>query len=194
MFERHRLKIHRVEFNDINGGSIRLFIRKQTAGPVPEKTLRALERIRQEEAAMGLDTSHPYNVFYQSALTVRTELKRLLNHIRTRGKTIYAYGASTKGNTLLQFCDINNRLISKAADRNPDKWFSRTPATNIEIIPEQQAREEKPDYFLVLPWSFFSVFRQREAGFLADGGKFILPLPHVQVVGKNGDETAAAGI
>ena len=94
----------------------------------------------------------------------------------------------------MQFCDINNRLISKAADRNPDKWFSRTPATNIEIISEQQARDEKPDYFLVLPWSFIGVFKKREASFLADGGKFILPLPRVQVVGKNGDETVAAGI
>jgi len=191
LFDRQRLNIHRVEFNDINGGSIRLFIRKHTAGPVPENTRKTLTRIRQDEVALKLDTNAPYNDFYKSAQTIRHELKQLLDNIRIRGKTVYAYGASTKVNTILQFCDINNRLISKAADRNPEKWDSRTPATHIEIISEQQARSENPDYFLVLPWSFIDVFKERESGFLKNGGKFILPLPHVQILGKNGNETPA---
>lgn len=192
LLDRQQLNIHRVEFNDINGGSIRLFIRKQAAGPVPEKTIQTLARIRQAETSLGLDTGAPYDAFYASVLTIRHDLKQLLENIRIQGKTVYAYGASTKGNTILQFCDIDNRLVGKAADRNPDKWSSRTPATHIEIISEQQARDENPDYFLVLPWSFAGAFKKREAAFLENGGKFILPLPTVRVVGKNGDETAAA--
>ena len=74
---------------------------------------------------------------------------------------------------------------SKAADRNPDKWGCRTPGTDIPIVSEDQARSEHPDYFLVLPWHFFSEFMKREAAFLARGGKFIVPLPEVQVVGKD---------
>ncbi len=190
LFDQEGLKIHGVEFNDINGGSIRLFIRKSAAGPVPETTLGELARIRQQEQALGLETSAPYTAFYESALVVRDDLKQLLNDIRKEGKTVYAYGASTKGNIILQFCDIDNRLIRKAADRNPEKWFARTPATDIEIISEQQARDEKPDFFLVLPWSFVDIFKEREADFLKNGGKFILPLPDVRLIGNNGDETA----
>jgi SAM-dependent methyltransferase len=185
LLDQQRLKIHRLEFNDINGGSIRLFIRKHAAGTAPAETFRLLERTRLKESSLGLETSAPYNAFHESALTIRRDLKRLLQEIRTQGETVYAYGASTKGNTILQFCDINNQLISKTADRNPDKWSSRTPATHIEIISEQQARDENPDYFLVLPWSFFSAFKEREAAFLNNGGKFILPLPSVRVIGRD---------
>lgn len=186
LLDHHQLTIHRVSFNDINGGSIRLFIRKKSAGPVPQATETQLAKIRQQEKSLGLDSPTPYNAFYQAVLSVRHDLRCLLNDLHERGKTVYVYGASTKGNTLLQFCDIDNRLIKKAADRNPDKWASRTPATNIEIISEQQAREERPDYFLVLPWSFWKIFKKREAAFLERGGKFILPLPTIQVVGANG--------
>jgi NDP-4-keto-2,6-dideoxyhexose 3-C-methyltransferase len=188
------LDIHGVEFNRINGGSIRLFIRKHAAGPAPKATRAVLSQARREEQLLGLDTSTPYTVFYESALKIRNDLKRLLHDIRKRGQTVYAYGASTKGNIILQFCDIDNRLVSKAADRNPEKWFSRTPATGIEIISEQQAREERPDYFLVLPWAFLDFFKEREADFLQNGGKFILPLPDVRLIGKNGDEKAMPAI
>jgi hypothetical protein len=187
LFEKENLNIHRVEINDINGGSIRMFIRKRSAGPVPAETLRILSDIREKERLLRLDTGEPYSAFYQSVLAIRKELKHLLEDILAQGKRIYAYGASTKGNIILQFCGISNRLITKAADRNPDKWSCRTPATDIEIISEQQARDEKPDYFLVLPWSFIGVFKEREAAFLNGGGKFILPLPTVRVIGRNGE-------
>jgi hypothetical protein len=83
---------------------------------------------------------------------------------------------------LLQFCNIDRTLITAAADRNPDKWGRRTPGTNIPIISEEAAREAKPDYFLVLPWHFRQEFVEREAGFLASGGKFIFPLPEIEIV------------
>lgn len=193
LLEPHGLAVHRVELNSINGGSIRLFIRKNAPGGIPPETEAALSGIRQEERALGLDSDAPYRDFYRAALAIRRKLHRLLVDFHEQGKRIYVYGASTKGNTILQFCDLDSRLIDKAVDRNPDKWSARTPATNIEIISEQQARSDPPDYFLVLPWHFFDVFRTREEAFLDSGGKFILPLPEVRVVGKNGTETVAAG-
>ncbi len=98
------------------------------------------------------------------------------------GKTIYVYGASTRGNTLLQFYGIDNKLITAAAERNPYKWGKITVGTNIPIVSEREAREAKPDYFLVLPWYFKDEFIKREKKYLRDGGKFILPLPAFEVV------------
>jgi hypothetical protein len=111
------------------------------------------------------------------------DLRNLLIELKESGKSVYIYGASTKGNTILQFCDIDQNLIAKAADRNPDKWGRVTLGTNIPIVSEEQARAEKPDYFLVLPWHFLEVFKKREEAFLKRGGKFIVPLPEVQIIG-----------
>ncbi len=191
LLEPHGLSIYKVEMNDINGGSIRLFIRRKAVGAIPDGTAAKLARIREEELSLALDSNTPYREFYQAALTVRRRLQRLLHACHDRGRRIYVYGASTKGNTILQFCGLDHHLINKAVDRNPDKWGTCTPATGIKIISEEEARADPPDFYLVLPWPFFEVFRQREKAFLDNGGRFILPLPEVRVVGKNGDETAA---
>ena len=92
------------------------------------------------------------------------------------------YGASTKGNTILQFVGIDDSLIECAADRNPDKWGSETIGTHIPIVSEQESRERKPDYYLVLPWHFLDEFVEREAEYLRGGGKLIVPLPELRVV------------
>jgi len=102
--------------------------------------------------------------------------------IRDRGKKIYVYGASTKGNTLLQFLNLTNCLIKTAADRNPDKWGKETVGTYIPIISEEQARKERPDYFLILPWHFLEEFLRREKEYLKSGGKFIVPLPSFKII------------
>lgn len=185
------LKIYGVALNDVNGGSIRLFIRKHSAGPVSEETVRQLNTIRENELSLGLDNESPYQAFYDKVCGIRDTLRTVLETINTRGKTVYIYGASTKGNTILQFCGIDRRLIPLAADRNPEKWGTRTPFTNIEIISEEQSRSHQPDYFLALPWHFVNAFRKREAAFLSRGGRFILPLPRVRILGKNGYAEAA---
>lgn len=185
MLQRALLVVYRIEFNDINGGSFRLFIRKQAFGTVPEGDRIVLSRTREDEKILGLDTDRPYAVFREAVLRVREELRSLLTGLKGSGRSIYIYGASTKGNTILQFCGIGDRILAKAADRNPDKWGLRTPGTNIPIVSEEQARAELPDYFLVLPWHFLPEFVTREAAFLERGGKFIVPLPEVRVVGKN---------
>ena len=185
MLERAGLQVQKIEFNDINGGSFRLFIRKKAFGRISNQDKTILESVRQNEIDMGLDTDAPYRVFNESSQKVRNDLHSLLLKFKSEGRKVYVYGASTKGNTTLQFCDIDNRLVDKAADRDPKKWGRRTLGTNIPIVSEEEARADNPDYFLVLPWHFFEGFIKREEAFLKRGGKFILPLPEVKIVGIN---------
>ena len=100
------------------------------------------------------------------------------------GKKIYAYGASTKRNTLLQYYGLDNALIEAIADRNPDKWGRKTIGTNLNIISEEEARKAHPDYFLVLPWHFIKEFEHREAEFIKRGGKLLVPLPIFKIIGR----------
>ena len=112
----------------------------------------------------------------------RDELRSLLKRLKLEGKTIHIYGASTKGNTILQFCGIDNTIIDYAADRNPDKHGARTLGTDIPIISEQESRALEPDYYLVLPWHFKEEFLKREEEMLAAGVGMIFPLPEIEVV------------
>ena len=96
-------------------------------------------------------------------------------------KKIHIYGASTKGNVLLQLFGIDLTLVDAAAERNEWKFGHRTPGTNIPIISEEKSRAEKPDYYLVLPWHFRDEFVQREKDFINSGGKLIFPLPKLEI-------------
>jgi len=113
--------------------------------------------------------------------SIRIRLNTLLKAEKAKGKKIYVYGASTKGNVLLQYFGIDASLITAAAERNPEKWGSRTPGTNIPIISEEDARASA-DYFLPLPWHFKREFLERETEFLKNGGRFIFPLPEVEII------------
>lgn len=180
------LEIVRAELNDVNGGSIRIFVGH--AGRRGREHAMALERLRAREAELELGTAEPYDEFARRALKVRDDLTTLLRTLRSDGATIHVYGASTKGNTILQFAGIDRSLIDYAADRNPDKWGSETIATHIPIISEEESRTLRPDYYLVLPWHFLDEFVEREAEFLACGGRFIVPLPDVRVIGEHSSE------
>jgi hypothetical protein len=94
---------------------------------------------------------------------------------------VYVYGASTKGNTILQYYGLTHEWISGAAERSPEKFGTYTVGTLIPIVPEEEARKEA-DYFLVLPWAFLNEFLRRESDWRAAGGKFIVPLPEVRVL------------
>ena len=100
----------------------------------------------------------------------------------SRGKTVHCYGASTKGNTLLQFYDLDKKLVQFIADKNPDKWGRRTIGTDISIISEEESHSMSPDYFLILPWHFIKEFKEREKDYLKNGGKLLVPLPQFKVI------------
>ena len=131
---------------------------------------------------MGLGTPRPYREFEERVYRHRADLKRLLSALVDEGKRILGYGASTKGNVVLQFCRITSAQVSAIAEVNADKFGAFTPGTSIPIISEEEARRMKPDYFLVLPWHFKEGIVQREAAFLSSGGRMIFPFPEIEIV------------
>jgi hypothetical protein len=177
------LEVVSAELNDMNGGSIRLFIGHNGAHERTPEQLEALTALRVSEFELALDSPEPYEAFRLGVERVRDELVKTCKEIRDDGKTIHVYGASTKGNTILQYAGIDHTYIGAAADRNPDKWGSETIGTQIPIISEEDSRAMNPDYYLALPWHFLDEFLEREQEFLARGGKFIVPLPEVRVIG-----------
>lgn len=177
------LTIFRVSQNEINGGSIRCFVTHAATSTFSRsdriETVRAL---REQEATLELRTDTPYREFQERINVQRTALMTLLTQLKREGKTIHVYGASTKGNTILQFCGIDRSLIDYAADRNPDKYGARTLGTDIPIISEAESRAMKPDYYLVLPWHFKKEFVMRERETLERGVGMIFTLPVVEIV------------
>ena len=177
------LKVFNVSLNNINGGSIRCFVTHENnfrhRGADHALRLRAL---RQQEFDLELDTDKPYRNFQNRIDAHRDELSALLKKLKAEGKQIHIYGASTKGNTILQWCGIDKSTITVAAERNPDKFGARTLGTDIPIVSEEASRAMKPDYYLVLPWHFKEEFLQREAELVRQGIKFIFPLPNIEIV------------
>jgi SAM-dependent methyltransferase len=178
------LKIVNAELNSINGGSIRCYAtHEENFAYKREDHLQNLNALRQAEFDMELDTDKPYRNFQDHINVHREELLILLHRLKKEGKKIHVYGASTKGNTILQWCGIDRKLVDAAADRNPDKWGAFTLGTEIPIISEEESRALNPDYYLVLPWHFRDEFLQREKEAMRHGVKMIFPLPAIEVVG-----------
>ena len=178
LVERHSLRVFDVDLNDINGASFRLYVCRASASFA--NTAR-LAQLRESEDSSNLKDQGPYDAFRDRCLRLRDDLRRLIETEVAAGKRVHIYGASTKGNTILQFCGLDHALIEAAADRNPEKWGARTPVTNIPIISEEKSRAMQPDYFLALPWHFRDEFLRRESDFLSGGGKFIFPLPEITI-------------
>jgi SAM-dependent methyltransferase len=183
VLDRAGMKVVRVGMNDINGGSIRCYATHLQNFKFSKKEyLRSLEALRQEEFDLELDTDKPYRNFQERINVHKAELTALLRKLKAEGKRIHIYGASTKGNTILQWCGIDRFIIDYAADRNPDKHGARTLGTDIPIISEEESRAMKPDYYLVLPWHFKEEFLERERATLERGTGMIFPLPTIEVV------------
>jgi hypothetical protein len=177
------MEVVSAELNEMNGGSIRLFMGHQGEHRQTPEQAERLQQLRVGEFELALDSPDPYEAFRQRVERVRDDLLGMCQRVRADGKTIHVYGASTKGNTILQYAGIDNSLIEAAADRNEDKWGSETIGTKIPIISEEQSRARQPDYYLVLPWHFLDEFIEREQQYLQSGGRFIVPLPEVRVIG-----------
>ena len=131
---------------------------------------------------MGLNTPDPYLQFGKRIINHRTSLVDLLDKLNKNGQKIIGYGASTKGNVLLQYCGITEHDIPFIAEINEDKFGAYTPGSMIPIIPEEEARSMHPDFFFVLPWHFRDSILAREQEFMSNGGKFIFPLPYIDIV------------
>lgn len=183
--DRVGFKIVDVELKEVNGGSFSVTVAKSNSPYRENKTL--IEKLLHDEEGKGLATLKPYEKFKKNVYRHREELRRFINKIRAEGKVLIGYGASTKGNVILQFCDITKSDILFIAEVNTDKFGSYTPGTLIPIISEEEARAMKPDYFMVLPWHFRENIIERERDYLRSGGRLLFPLPFLEEVVLSGD-------
>lgn len=173
MTDRASLKIVDVELNDVNGGSFAVTVAKRSS-PLREATKKVAALLRRERKYAG---AAPYRAFRRNVMSHRRELLGMLRKIGSRGKTIAGYGASTKGNVILQFCGLGERDIPFIGEVNPDKFGCFTPGTLIPIVPEAAAKAALPDYLLVLPWHFKDFILKKEKDYRRAGGRLLFPLP-----------------
>jgi hypothetical protein len=176
------LKIVDMSLNDVNGGSICITAALKTAAFPTSKRVASL--ITQEKQ-MGILSSGIYAQFASRVAEHKDTLLRMIRELHASGKKVLGYGASTKGNVLLQYCGLSPAEIPCIAEVNSDKFGCVTPGTWIPIVSEAEARALQPDYFLVLPWHFRENLISREREFLRRGGKLIFPLPTIEVVSVN---------
>lgn len=180
LLEQCGMRVTDVQMNSINGGSFAVTACKRESSL--KSNLPIIAWMLCQEEAMGLDTLKPYQDFEDRVFKHRKNLIELIEALLSDGKKIFGYGASTKGNVLLQFCGFTSKHIPYIAEVNPDKFGSYTPGTNIPIISEEDAKAMNPDYFLVLPWHFKDSILRREKEFIEQGGKFLFPLPEIEIV------------
>lgn len=178
LLKRHGLEVFDLELRELNGGSFRTYIGFAGKRPISNSVYEQQEL----EKLIGLHRKKIYTDFAKRIRKAKKEVYSFIKSKVTEGKKVYLYGASTRGNTLLQYFDLDNKLIEKAVERNPEKWGKKIASVNIPIISEEQARKEKPDYMLVLPWFFKEEFLEREQAFLQSGGHFIFPLPQLEII------------
>ena len=179
MMKNNGLKVFNHEYNEINGGSSRYYICHSKTN---FKVSKNIKKVLLRENLQGIELKKTYKLFFTKILNEKIKLIKLIKKIKNEEQDIHGYGASTKGNVLLQFYNINNKVVNYIADRNPLKWNSFTPGTRIKIISESQSRKIKPHFYLVLPWHFKNEILIREKNIRKKGTKFIFPLPKVRVV------------
>lgn len=191
LYERNGFKVIDCQLNDINGGSFRVYamkdvgdIKKFSTQPYRDVCSFRVNSLLQYEASRGYNTPEIWQEFYKNLIELKEKTYNFIKEEKAKGKKIWGYGASTKGNTLLQYFNIDHTLLDGIAERSPYKYGLKTVGTNIPIYSEDEMRKEEPDYLLVLPWHFINEFKEREKDFLERGGKFVVPCPKFEIIGK----------
>jgi len=179
LFEKHNLKICKIEKNTINGSSYRIFVKKNINSYVPDKSV---DYFKEFENKANLENTITYLKFSQSVKDSKKKIKNIVEKINNENKVVFGLGASTKGNVILNYCSFSELEIPYIVDRNPLKKNCRAIGSNIPILTENEAKKNKPDYYLLLPYFFQKEIISREKNFLIKGGKIIIPLPTVKIL------------
>jgi len=172
------LELRDVVWQEVHGGSLRVFLQHDGAGAVAPSVTRMLT----EEDAAGLTRPDAYLRFGEAVLALREELLSLLHGLKSRGMCLAAYGAPAKGNTLLNYCGIDATDLEFTVDRSPHKQGKLLPGSRIPIRAPQALMSERPDYVLILPWNIASEIVEQQGPYVAGGGRFIIPIPRPWVV------------
>lgn len=189
LFEENGFKIVDCQLNDTNGGSFRIYAMKEdgnikTFGTQPHRDVCKfrINSLLAYEKTLRLDKKSTWKKFFKRINQLKEETVSFIEQAKREGKKVWGYGASTKGNTLLQYFGLDYTLIDGIAERSPYKFGLKTVGTNIPIFSEEEMRAAKPDYLLVLPWHFINEFCEREKEFLDNGGAFIVPCPKFEII------------
>ena len=177
LLKNNGLEVFDVEERELNGGSFRTYIALKGS----RKISKSVKKMQLSEKKLGPDKKKIYLDFAKRIETNKRKLFEFIDKENKKGKRIYLYGASTRGNTLLQYFGLDKKTIPFAVERNQEKWGKIIASVGIPIISEEQARKDKPDYMLVLPWFFKKEFLKREKAYLKHG-HFIFPLPKFEVI------------
>ena len=181
LLEKNDLRIIDVIFNKINGGSFSVTACHKNASYLSNKKI--IDWMLGQEKRMELNSPSPYREFERRSYLHRSDLIQLVKTINKSGEKVAGYGASTKGNVILQFCQFTTNDLFGIAEVNKDKFGKYTPGSKIPIRTENEIKKENPEYMLVLPWHFRESIISREKEYLLNGGKLIFPLPEIEIVG-----------
>jgi 2-polyprenyl-3-methyl-5-hydroxy-6-metoxy-1,4-benzoquinol methylase len=180
LMNKNELRVFNLKSNTINGGSMRYYICHKDSKY--KNNDKIINKVLRKEMQSKLDKPNTFSDFFKLINVQKKKLVKLINRIIIKKKIIHGYGASTKGNVLLQYFGISNNKISYIADRNPQKVNLYTPGTKIKIVSESFSRMCKPNYYLVLPWHFKKEIILREKKTIKEGSRLIFPLPKMKIV------------
>jgi C-methyltransferase C-terminal domain/Putative zinc binding domain/Methyltransferase domain len=175
------LEIVEVRFNRVNGGSFAVTAAHPGSSIAPGRAL--LDWFAAREDRLGLETEEPFRAFAERVFRHRDELVDLLGALRADDRRVLGYGASTKGNVILQFCGLTSADVEAIGDVNPDKFGHVTPGSLIPILDEADMHERRPNFLVVFPWHFRETVIAREEAFLQGGGRLVFPLPEIEILG-----------
>lgn len=183
---RHHLTIVDASTNDVNGGSVRVFVTHDESHPEQSSNFMKLYK---DEARLALYDVSTYSQFYKKMIHLRDKVRNYILTEKEKGNLVLGLGASTKGNVLLQFFGITKEMLPAISERNPEKVGLRTLGTDVELISEEEARGRKPSCMLVLPWYFKEEIVKREQEYIQHGGTLLFPMPYAHVITKEGEKT-----
>ena len=184
LMQRHDLKIVDASKNEVNGGSIRVFVAHESGSSVESPTLLSLY---EAEIALNLFDANTFFKFHERIIALREKVGRCVMGEIEKGKLVIGLGASSKGNMLLQFFGITKNELPYISERNPEKVGLRTLGTDIELISEEKGRSLRPSCMLVLPWYFKNEIVARERDYIASGGMLLFPMPYPHLVHSDGE-------
>ena len=178
LFGRFGMEVFDVQRVNSHGGSIRVFARK-AAGAPPESSVQELLALEEEA---GLHTLERFSTFQKEVEVIRERLVSLVRDLRAEGKTVTAYGAPAKGNTLLNFCGFTADDLKYVTDTTPYKIGLLTPGSHIPVVSPEILKTDTPDYILLLAWNYRDFILKKEQALRDRGAKFIIPIPTVEIV------------
>lgn len=179
LFIMHKLEIFDVEELNTHGGSLRIFVKHKNNNFHKER--KSVKKILEKEKIFGLGKISTYTNFSQEVNSIRDELLEFLHKAKNANKVVIGYGAPAKGNTLLNFCEIDFKLVKYTVDVNPHKQGMYLPGSHIPIRAPNEIFKTKPDYVLILPWNLKKEIMIQMKGIREWGGKFVIPIPEVKI-------------